>query len=407
MDILIEEFEENIWAIALKNGRIEGIEIDPPNEEVRWGSIYWAKVTRIDKSMDAAFVDLDGDNTGILYNRDVRYTDKNGIVHKGGDQAIGKTLKSGDMIAVQAKGSYLVHPEDNAWGIEDKSTQVSMDITIQGRHLIYGTMMQKNRLSSRINGKKLRNALKLMLENLEDIQGFILRSSASDTQTEVLRREAKILENIWQQISAYFEGNEPSLIALGPDAIQRILGDNAMKSIDRIEVVTMDHFEQIEDWCQVFAPDLVTKIKPVEVDDGSRDLALFEHRDVLGQIESLFHNYILLPSGGSIIIQETAALTAIDVNTGSDKRGHLSTNIESAKEIGRQIRLRNTGGIVIIDFLKVKKSEQKELLDALTSITFSDPCTVQIHGFTNLGLMEISRKRRSAPLQERLESIEF
>ncbi len=407
MDILIEEFEENIWAIALKNGRIEGIEVDPPNEEVRWGSVYWAKVTRIDKSMDAAFVDLDGDNTGILYNRDVRYTDKNGIVHKGGDQAIGKTIKSGDMIAVQAKSTHLIHPEDGAWGFEDKSTQVSMDITIQGRHLIYGALMQKNSLSSRINGKKLRNALNLMLENLEDIQGFILRSSAADTQTEILKREAKILENIWIQISRFFEGTDPCLIALGPDAIQRILGDTAMKSLDRIEVVTMDHFEQVEDWCQVFAPDLVTKIAPIEVDDGSRDLALFEHRDILGQIESLFHNYILLPGGGSIIIQETAALTAIDVNSGSDKRGHLSVNLEAAKEVGRQIRLRNTGGIVIVDFLKTKKTEQKELLNNLTSITFSDHCTVQIHGFTNLGLMEITRKRRSAPLHDRLENIEF
>lgn len=407
MDILIEEFEENIWAIALKNGRIEAIEIDPPNEQVRWGSIYWAKVTRIDKAMDAAFLDLDGENTGILYNRDVRYTDDNGIVHKGGDQAIGKTFKSGDMIAVQAKSTHISHPEDNAWGFEDKATQTSMDITIQGRHLIYGALMQKNRLSSRINGKKLRNALELMLENLDDIQGFILRSSAADTQTEILKREAKILENIWIQIRTCLEGITPALIALGPDAIQRILGDTAMRSIDRIEVVTMDHFEQIEDWCQVFAPDLVTKITPVEVDDGSRDLALLEHRDVLGQIESLFHNYLMLPHGGSVIIQETAALTAIDVNSGSDKRAHMAINLEAAKEIGRQIRLRNTGGIVIIDFLKIKKKEEKELLEALSSISLLDPCTVQIHGFTKLGLIEITRKRRTAPLQDRLEGIEL
>lgn len=407
MDILIEEFEENIWAIALKNGKIEAIEIDPPNEQVRWGSIYWAKVSRIDKAMDAAFVDLDGDNTGILYNRDVRYTDENGITHKGGDKAIGKTLKNGDMIAVQAKSTYLYKPEEEAWGTENKTTQVSMDITLQGRHLIFGSMMQKNQLSSRITGKKLRNALELMIENLDDIQGFILRSSAADTQTEILKREASILENIWGQISQYFGGNEPSLIALGPDSIQRILSDTAMKSIDRIEVVTMDHFEQVEDWCQIFAPDLVTKITPVEVDDGSQDLALLEHRDVLGQIEALFHNYLLLPGGGSIIIQETAALTAIDVNSGNDKRANLATNLEAAKEIGRQLRLRNCGGIIIIDFMKMNKKDEKQLLQTLNEISLSDPCTVQIHGFTKLGLIEITRKRRTAALHERIEHIEF
>ncbi len=407
MDILIEEFEENIWAVALKDGQIEALEIDPPNENVRWGSIYWAKVTGIDKTQDAAYVDLDGDNTGILYNRDVRYTDENGIVHKGGDKEIGKTLTPGDMIAVQAKTTYIAGSGDDHWGGENKKTQVSMDITLQGRYLIYGIMMQKNTLSSRIQGKKLRAALELMLENLDDMQGFILRSAAADMQTEILKREAKILQNIWLQISVYFEGNEPSLIALGPGSIQRVLGDTAMKSIDRIEIVTMDHYEQIEDWCTVFAPDLVTKIHPVELDDASSDLALFEYRDLLGQIESLFHDYVLLPHGGNVIIQETSALTAIDINSGGDKRGHLAINIEAAHEIGRQIRLRNTGGIVIIDFLKLNKNDEKELLKTLKSISLKDPCTVQIHGMTKLGLIELTRNRRTAPLQDRFEGFAF
>ncbi len=407
MDILIEEFEENIWAVALKDGRIEALEIDPPNENIRWGSIYWAKVTGIDKAQDAAYVDLDGENTGILYNRDVRYTDKNGIIHKGGEKAIGQTLTPGQMIAVQAKSTYIANTEDAHWGEEQKKTQVSMDITLQGRYLIYGSMLQKNKLSGRIQGKKLRAALDLMLENLDDMQGYILRSAAADMQTEILKREAKILKNIWLQISVYFEGNEPSLIALGPDSIQRILGDTAMKSVDRIEIVTMDHYEQIEDWCSVFAPDLVTKIKPIELEDASKDLALLEYRDLIGQIESLFHDYVLLPHGGNIIIQETASLTAIDVNTGGDKRGHLATNIEAAHEIGRQIRLRNTGGIVIIDFTKLNKSDEKELLKTLNSIALKDPCTVQIHGMTKLGLVELTRNRRTAPLQDRFEGFAF
>lgn len=402
MDILIEEYQENIWAVALKDGRIDALEIDPINEHVRWGSVYWAKVGRVDKALDAVFVDLDGDCEGILYNKDVRYTDENGIVRKGGDQAIGKVLSPGMMIAVQAKSTYI-NSEESEWAGESKITQVSMDITIQGRYLIYGVMMEQNRISGRIHGKKVRHAVELMLDDLQDVQGFILRSSAADVQTEILRREAGILQDIWLKISAYFTDNEPALIALGPDSIQRIMSDAADQPIDKIEVVTMDHFEQAEDWCQIFAPDLVTKIKPLELDEATQDLALFEHYDILGQIEALFHQYILLSRGGNIIIQETAALTAIDINSGGDKRGHHAVNIDAIDEIGRQIKLRNIGGVIIIDFLKSGKKEQTAILEKLKMMAMSDPCTIQIHGFTKLGLVEITRNRRTAPLQDRFD----
>ena len=409
MDILIEEYESNIWTLATKGGVIENLEIDPPNEVVRWGSIYWAKVARVDTSQDAVFLDLDGDTQGILYNKDVRYTDKDGHTQKGGDKAIGKILHPGDMIAVQAKSAYIVQEGDEFFNQEDKVPQMSMDITLQGRYLIYATTGEKNTLSSRIKGKKTRQRLETMLNTIEGMKGFILRFSAADMQTEILHREADILKITWQEISAYFEGKQPSLIALGPDSIQRVLGDTAMHPIDCIEIVTMDHFELVEDWCTIFAPDLVTKITPIELTntDATQDLALFEHRDLIGQIETLFHNYLVLPMGGSIIIQDTAALTAIDVNKGSDKRSHLAVNIDAAKEVARQTRLRNSGGIIVIDFLKMNKPDEKKLLKELNDLVSTDPCTVQVHGFTKLGLMEITRKRRTPPLNERYEGITF
>ncbi|MGH1402877.1 MAG: ribonuclease E/G [Alphaproteobacteria bacterium] len=407
MDILIEELQENIWALALDNGRIDGLEIDPHNEEVRYGSIYWAKVARIDAGLDAAFLDLDGDNTGILYNRDVRYHDANGILHKGGDKQIGKVLHPGDYVAVQAKSAYIAQYDGDIWRREDKTPQMSMDISISGRYLIYCPLMQKNQLSQRIRGTNLRTQMEDMMDSLDDMAGFILRSAAADMQTDILQREGKILKEIWNEISAYLQGDSPILVALGPDSIQRILGDHAMAPIDRIEIVTMDHFSQVEDWCSIFAPDLVTKITPVEMESATQDLALFEHRDLLGQMETLFHEYAILPHGGNIIIQPTAALTAIDINKGSDKRSHLSVNIEAAKEITRQIRVRNIGGIITTDFLKMNKADEKRFLKTLDDLTFTDPCTVQIHGFTKLGLLEITRKRRTPSLNERFVGFEF
>jgi len=392
--------------VALDKGRLDGLEIDPTNETVRYGSIFYGKVERIDTSLDAAFINLDGDNYGILFNKDVRFEDKDGQIKKGGDTAIGKVLKPGDMIPVQAKVAHIASGED-VYQDENKIAQVSMDITISGRYLIYGPMLSKNRISQRIRGNDLRKGLDKMMADLEGPQGFILRSSAAGLQTDILKREARILREVWSSISEYFVGTSPALIALGPDSIQRILGDKAINPIERIEVVTMDHFEQIEDWCSIFAPDLVTKITPIELNDASRDLALLDYRDVLGQIESLFQSYVLLEHGGSMIIQETAALTAIDINKSSDKRSHLAVNLDAAKEIARQIRLRNIGGIIIVDFLKTNKKDQEKLLQLLDEETYGDPCTVQIHGFTKLGLIEMTRKRRTPSLDKRFDSIAF
>ena len=126
----------------------------------------------------------------------------------------------------------------------------------------------------------------------------------------------------------------------------------------------------------------------------------------MGQIEDLFQPYGLLEGGGSIIIENTAALTAIDVNSGADKRGRLAVNIEAGAEIARQIRLRNLGGMIIIDFLKMKsKDDEAAFLKAFEDAVMEDPCTVQLHGLSSLGLMEITRARRTPALSDRFESV--
>lgn len=406
LQILIEEYKEKIWAAALRKNRLEGFELDPINEPVRYGSVFYAKVTRIDKALDAAFLNLDGYNTGILFNKDTRTRDKDGTVHKGCEQAIGKTLRPGSLIPVQAKSAYIAG-QDSLWMEETKTPRMSMDITLPGRYLIYSAMLHENTISRRINDKKLRKCLQKMIASIEDMQGFILRSAAAGLQTDILRREAGILRSIWDKLTKDFTGSTPKLVMQGPNSIQRILSDLATKQIESIEIVTLDHYEQIEKWCSVFAPDLVTKIIPVELrsNDATKDLALFEYRDILGQIEALFHDYALLPSGGNITIEDTAALTAIDVNRGNDTRSNLSINQEAMHETARNLRLRNIGGIIMVDFLKTGKKDQETLLKTIKKEILGDPCTVQIHGFTKLGLIELTRKRRIPSLHDRFEGV--
>jgi Rne/Rng family ribonuclease len=152
----------------------------------------------------------------------------------------------------------------------------------------------------------------------------------------------------------------------------------------------------------LFAPDLVPKIKPLELKHATQDLALLEHHDLFTPIAGFFQPYAILPSGGNILIQETAALVAVDVNRGADRNSNLSINLEAATEIARQLRIRNLGGIVMIDFINLKNErERKQLRDTLDSLLNEDPCTVQIHGYTALGLMELSRQRRTPTLNDR------
>jgi len=401
LDILVDEHEGSLWVATVDNRTLTGLEIDPYEEEVRYGTIYWAQVMRIDKSLDAAFLNLDGENTGLLHNADILVDGK-----RGGSDAIGKHLKEGDLVAVQAKNGYLPSEDSLDLTMEDKSARMSMNITLPGRYLIYSPFTEEKRISRRIADKKQRKQLTKMLNSVDNIEGCILRSSAAFVQTDILIRESKILKEIWDQIQEFMQGGEIGPIMLGPDALQRTLSDQADRVIQSIDVVTMERYQDVEEWCEVYAPDLVTKVSPIDLPNKSLELGLFDYRDILDQIDDLFQPYVIMKAGGNIIIEETAALTAIDINRGSDTRASQTINLDAIKEISRQIRLRNIGGIVVIDLLKCKtKKERETLIEALKAITFDDPCTVQVHGMTALGLGELTRKQRTPSLQDRIDLI--
>ena len=408
MDILIEEFKGGFWSAALEQGRLDGIEIDPPEEKVRWGSVYLGIVRRIDKADDTAIIELENGVFGYLNSKDVYLFDDNRRPKKI-DKPIGKALQTGARIIVQAKeGTVDLKDQNDHNGFEDKYPRVSMDVTLQGRYMIFTPFHVENRVSQRIRHAKLRTQLIKMLDDMTGCQGCILRAAALNTQTDILKAESDHLNNAWDRIEDNAKGDKPKCLLKGPNAIARLLSNHAADTIERICVVTMDHLDAVQDWCEIFAPDLVTKIEPVEIPNAQADLGLFEFRDVIGQIEALFHPYCLLRHGGSIIIQETAAMTVIDVNRGGDNRSNLALNIEAAAAIGQQLRLRNIGGIIIVDFIKLRTAAEKTKLKKTLGEVFDyDNCTVHIHGLTKLGLMELTRQRRTPSLKSRIDHIDF
>lgn len=397
LDILVEDLSGSLWVAAIRKNSLSALEIDPYAEIVRWGSVYHARVIRIDASLNAAFVDLGHGLTGMLPADEIP-----GLA-KGAK--IGRRLRAGQFVTVQVKTARQVAPDDDEDGDQapdsGKASRVSMDIALQGRFLIYTPLSPGNRVSRRIKDPAVRKQLTAMVKDIREVNGCILRASAAHTQTDMLVREAKIQKAIWESLLTFADDPEPALLMLGPDALQRVLADFATSQISSIQIADEDRHEEADTWCDLYAPELMTKLQSRKIEGTRNGMGLIESYDLLGQVEGLFRPYAVLPSGGALIIQETALGTVIDVNTAGAKSA-AAVNTEAAVEIARQIRLRNLGGAILVDFAGFSgKAEQKRLSAALVKAFDSDSCTVELHGVTHLGLFEISRHRRTPSLMDR------
>ncbi len=402
MEILVDTINDSLCAVALnKNHGLEALELDPEFEQIRHGTIYMGRVERIDANDNTAFIDLGRGLLGYLNAKDARH------LGKKTDKALPKWLNAGDLVIVQAQDGFISPRIGTYEAYEDKNVRLTMDITLHGRFMLYAPFRKENKISRRISDRKLCHQLEEMMDK-EDMHGVILRAASNMIQNDMLRREYKLLSNVWQALlkTLPLENNAAPLLA-GPDAIMRILSNHAMNTIERIEVCGDDLFDHTQTWCMQFAPDLVNKVIHSQIEEDLDDSErLLEFRGVLTPIEDLYRPYAVLENGASIIIEETSALTAIDVNRGGARGSRLEINITCAKEILRQIRLRNLSGIIMIDFLKLaNEAERKDLTNAMKKYAADDPYTVQVHGLTKLGLMEVSRARRTPPLSEKLDSV--
>jgi ribonuclease G len=395
LDILVEDLNGSLWVAAIQKNTITALEIDPDIELIRWGSVYQAKVMRIDASLNAAFVDLGHEMVGMLPASEIPGLKKG--------EKIGKTLRNGQYVLVQVK---TPQQPDDAENISTKASKVSMDIALQGRFLIYTPLSPGNRVSRRIRDTQVRKQLLAMVKDIKEVNGCILRASAANTQTDILMREAKIQKAIWESLLEFTKDQEAALLMLGPDALQRVLADFATSQIASIQIADNERLEEADNWCDLYAPEIMSKIESRKITGTRQGMGLLESHDLLGQIEGLLRPYVVLPSGGTLIIQETALGTMIDVNSGA-ARNIANVNNEAAAEIARQIRLRNIGGIILVDFAGTQSTdEQKRLSIALHKSFDDDPCTVELHGITKLGLYEISRHRRTPTLMDRVNLLQ-
>ena len=392
--MLINATQPEELRVALVDGQsIYDFDIEQVGQEKKKSNIYKARVSRVEQSLGAAFVDFGSEKHGFLPIKELHPG-----FYKGKNQKapINEILTQGDEIIIQ------VEKEERG----TKGAAVSTFISLPGHYLVLmPNSPEAGGISKSIEGKardEVRDKLKQL--NIPKDMGLIVRTAGDGVSLEELRWDLDYLVNLWDAITeANQQRKAPFLIFRENDLISRSLRDFLRDDITEVLIDTDEAFEKAHDFTSKLMPDFEEKIKKYD-----EAIPLFTRYQIESQIETAYQREVSLPSGGSIVIDQTEALVAIDVNSakatgGSDiEETALNTNIESAVEIGKQLRLRDIGGLVVIDFIDMLSLKNKRAVeDKLWSALSIDRAKVQVGRISRFGLMEMSRQRLRPSLQER------
>ena len=392
-DTVLIEVAPGQRRIALIEGaRLCELVVDRPDRESVTGNIYLGRVERILPSIQAAFVDIGLERSGFLGLAEARLAEHRDRARSGAD-GITDYASEGGAVLVQAMND----PHS------DKGAKLTTRITLPGRFLVYTPGQTGIRTSRRLAEG---GPIEAMVSKLaRDDEGFILRSAAGHATEETLSNDIDDLRATWETIAEARRTARPSTcLHRDLDPVHRLLRDEAGPDLRRIVVDDAGTLAELRTACTRLSPGLLDRLEM-----HSAAAALFEAYEIEGQIDEALSPIVALPSGGSIGIEETAALTAIDVNTGGrtvtggPEQAALDANLAAVAEIARQVRLRNLGGLMVVDFVSMRGRENRHtVIDALGAAVSSDRCPVHVGGFTRFGLVEMTRERRRASLSEAL-----
>lgn len=379
-------------AAVLEGGELMDIFIERKGSEGLVGNIYKGKVDNILAGMQAAFVDIGLDKNAFLYAGDI-LADKKDFEFGGLEGAkmeglnIKKLLRQGQDIIVQV----LKEP------VGSKGARVTTALTLPGRKLVLMPTFNYVGVSRRIDDEGERSRLKELVSEIKkpDI-GYIVRTCAKGATREELLAEMRLLEERWQEISGHgVQWNPPCLLHREESLLNTIIRDWMDDSVERLLIDDQSACTQAKKALQLNAPALAERVQYFDKPDN-----IFRTYGLESKLKKLLERRVWLDNGAYLIIDQTEALTVIDVNTGKfTGKNNLSTtiletNLIAAKEIARQLRLRSIGGIIIIDFIDMDSDEGREkVLVQLAEAVSGDKIKTNIVGFTGLGLVEMTRKK--------------
>lgn len=394
--MLINATQKEELRVALVDGqRLFDLDIESPGHEQKKSNIYKGKITRVEPSLEAAFVDYGAERHGFLPLKEIsrEYFPEDYVFN--GRPNIKDIIQEGQEVIVQ------VSKEERG----NKGAALTTFISLAGSYLV---LMPNNPraggISRRIEGDE-RLELKEALDCLdvpEDV-GLIVRTAGVGKSPEELQWDLKVLLHHWEAIKKAAESRPaPFLIHQESDVIVRAIRDYLRRDIGEILIDNKKVFEKAKNHIRLVRPDFINRVRLYE-----GEVPLFSHYQIESQIESAFQREVRLPSGGSIVIDVTEALTAIDINSSRSTRGGdieetaLNTNLEAADEIARQLRLRDLGGLIVIDFIDMTPvRHQREVENRIREATRQDRARIQFARISRFGLLEMSRQRLSPSLSE-------
>ncbi|AWL10799.1 Ribonuclease [Saliniradius amylolyticus] len=394
-ELLINVTPSESRVALIENGILQEVHVERHTKRGLVGNIYRGKVSRVLPGMQAAFVDIGLEKAAFLHASDIVI--HNEVVDDVSESHLSKQdirdlVRDGQDIVVQV----VKDP------IGTKGARLTTDITIPSRYLVFMPSVSHVGVSQRIEDEQERERLKELVGGFCDDQGgFILRTAAEGVGERELRQDADFLRRLWNKIQSRMKRKKSHVLYEDLPLARRVLRDFVGTELDRIRIDSKLAFQELKSFTKEYAPEFNDLLEHY-----LGDRPIFDVYDAENEIQRALNRRVDLKSGGYLIIDQTEAMTTIDINTGAFV-GHrnleetiFNTNIEATQAIARQLRLRNLGGIIIIDFIDMTDANhQRRVLHSLETATGKDRAKINIHGFTALGLVEMTRKRTRESLE--------
>ncbi|AAW84871.1 MULTISPECIES: ribonuclease G [Aliivibrio] len=389
-ELLINVTPSETRVAMIEAGVLQEVHVEREARRGIVGNIYKGRVSRVLPGMQAAFIDIGLDKAAFLHASDiVPHTECVSENEKRQFQVrdISQLVHQGQDLVVQVVKDPL----------GTKGARLTTDITLPSRYLVFMPGASHVGVSQRIESEKERNRLKdTVSDYCDEFGGFIIRTAAEGASEAEISQDAAFLKRLWHKVIERRKKNKTKSMLYGELGLdQRILRDFVGTELDLIRVDSKLAFEKLKEFTTEFVPELTKKLEYY-----SGDKPIFDMYETENEIQRALDRKVELKSGGYLIIDQTEAMTTVDINTGAFvgrrnlEETIFNTNIEATQAIARQLRLRNLGGIIIIDFIDMLSEEhRRRVLQSLGSALEKDRVKTNINGFTQLGLVEMTRKR--------------
>lgn len=396
VELLLNITPSETRVALVENGLLQELHLERMSRRGIVGNIYKGRVSRVLPGMQAAFVDIGLEKAAFLHASDiVPHTECVDVTEQAAFQAgnIALLVREGQEIMVQVVKDPL----------GTKGARLTTDITLPSRYLVFMPGQSHVGVSQRIESEEEKQRLKnITAAHVDDAGGFIVRTAAEGAGEQELEQDARFVKQLWSKVQQRRDSSTACAVLHEDLTLAfRVMRDYLNVGVDRIRVDSRQTFVRLKEFLQEFVPALAERIEYYAGENP-----IFDLFDVENEIQRALDRRVELKSGGYLIIDQTEAMTTIDINTGAFV-GHrnleetiFNTNLEATQAIARQLRLRNLGGIIIIDFIDMESEDhQRRVLHSLEQALARDRARTTINGFSALGLVEMTRKRTRESLE--------